>query len=71
MTRDEIDLQQSDDMDLLVEIPDQVLEATCGGLLQGPPTLAFGSYCSPVALFCIEDSARGADQATANRWRWM
>jgi hypothetical protein len=45
MTRDEIDLQQSDDMDLLVEVSDQALEAACGGLMQGSPTLAFGSYC--------------------------
>jgi hypothetical protein len=45
MTRDEIDLQQSDDMDLLVEVPDQALEAPCGGLMQGSPTLALGSYC--------------------------
>jgi hypothetical protein len=45
MTRDEIDLQQSDDMDLLVEVSDQALEAACGGLMQGLPTLAFGSYC--------------------------
>jgi hypothetical protein len=45
MTHDEIDLQQSDDMDLLFEISDQALEAACGGLMQGPSTLAFGSYC--------------------------
>jgi hypothetical protein len=45
MTRDEIDLQQRDEMDLLVEVFDQALEAACGGLMQGSPTLAFGSYC--------------------------
>jgi hypothetical protein len=44
MTRDEIGLQQSDDMDLLVEVSDQELEAACAGLMQGSPTLAFGSY---------------------------
>jgi hypothetical protein len=38
MTRDKIDLQQSDDMDLLVEVFDEALEATCGGLMQGSPT---------------------------------
>jgi hypothetical protein len=45
MTRDEIDLQQSDEMALLVEVSDQALEASCGALMQGSPTLAFGSYC--------------------------
>jgi hypothetical protein len=38
MTRDEIDLQQGDDMDLLVEVSDEALEATCGVLMQGSPT---------------------------------
>jgi hypothetical protein len=32
-------------MDLMVEVSDEALEATCGGLMQGSPTLAFGSYC--------------------------
>jgi hypothetical protein len=45
MTRYEIDLQQNDDMDLLVEVSDQALEAACDGLMQGSATLAFGSYC--------------------------
>jgi hypothetical protein len=45
MTHDEIDLQQSEDMDLMVEVSDEALEATCGKLMQGSPTLAFGSYC--------------------------
>jgi hypothetical protein len=58
-------------MDLLVEVSDQALEAACDGLMQGSPTLAFGSTASPVALICIEDSARRAHQATPNRWRWM
>jgi hypothetical protein len=45
MTRGEIDLQQSDDMDVLV-VSDEVLEeAACGGLMRGSPTLAYGSYC--------------------------
>jgi hypothetical protein len=44
MTRHEIDLQQSDDADLLVEVSDESLEVACG-LMQGSPTLAFGSYC--------------------------
>ena len=34
MARYKIDLQQSDDKDLLVEISDQALEAACGGLMQ-------------------------------------
>ena len=38
MTRDEIDLQQSDDMDLVVEVSDQGLDTACGGLMQGSPT---------------------------------
>jgi hypothetical protein len=38
MTRDEIDLQQSDDMDLPVEVSDEALGATCGGLMQGSLT---------------------------------
>jgi hypothetical protein len=45
MTRDEIDVQQSDVMDLPVEVSDEALEAACGGLMQGSATLAFGSYC--------------------------
>jgi hypothetical protein len=45
MTRDEIDLQQNDEMILLVEVADEALEAASGGLMQGPSTLAFGSYC--------------------------
>ena len=45
MTRDETDLQQSDVMDFPVEVFDEALEAACGGLMQGSPTLAFGSYC--------------------------
>ena len=45
MTRDEIGLQQSDDMDLLVEVSGEELEAACVGLMQGSPTLAFGSCC--------------------------
>ena len=68
MMRDEIDLQQSDNMDLAVEVSDQALEAACGGLMQGSQTLAFGSYCftcrPPI------NSARQAYQTTANRWRW-
>jgi len=45
MTRDETDLQQSDVMDLPVEVSNEALEAACSGLMQGSPTLAFGSYC--------------------------
>ena len=45
MTRDETDLQESDVMDLPVEVSDEALEAACGGLIQGSPTLAFESYC--------------------------
>jgi hypothetical protein len=56
MTRDEIGLQQSNDMDLLVEVSDQELEAACGGLMQGSPLL-FDLTASPVALICIEDSS--------------
>jgi hypothetical protein len=37
MTRDEIDLQQNSDMDLLVEVSDEPLKATCGGLAKGSP----------------------------------
>ena len=37
MTRDETDLQQSDVMDLPVEVSDEALEAACGGLMQGSP----------------------------------
>ena len=70
MTRDEIDLQQSDDMDLLVEVSDQALEAACDGLMQGSPTLAFGSYCFTCRSHLHRGNAR-RDQATANRWRWI
>ena len=46
MTCDETDLQQGDDMDLLVQVSDEALEeVACGGLMQGFPTLAYGSYC--------------------------
>ena len=45
MSCDEADLQQGDDMDLLVQVSDEALEATGGGLMQGLPTLAYGSYC--------------------------
>jgi hypothetical protein len=45
MTNDETDPQQSDDMDLLVEVFDEALEAACGELARGFPTLAYGSYC--------------------------
>jgi hypothetical protein len=38
MTREEIDLQQSEDMDLMFEVSDEALEATCSGLMQGSPT---------------------------------
>jgi hypothetical protein len=69
MTRDEIDLQQSDDMDLLIEVSDQALEAVCGGLMQGSPTLAFGSYCFACRPHFIEDSSRRPDQTLENRWR--
>ena len=37
MTRDGMDLQLSDDMDLLVEVFDQALAAACGGLMRGSP----------------------------------
>jgi hypothetical protein len=37
MTRDGMDLQLSDDMDLLVEVSDQALAAACGGLMRGSP----------------------------------
>jgi hypothetical protein len=37
MTRDAMDLQPTDDKDLLVEVSDQALEAACGGLMQGSP----------------------------------
>ena len=45
MTCDETDPQQGDDMDLLVQVSDEALEAAGGGLMQGLPTLAYGSYC--------------------------
>jgi hypothetical protein len=70
MTRDEIGLQQSDDMDLLVEVSDQELEAACAGLMQGSPTLAFGSY----RFTCRPHLHRGqllTSGSTANRWRWL
>ena len=37
MTRDAMDLQPTDDMDLLVEVSDQALAAACGGLMRGSP----------------------------------
>ena len=37
MTRDGMHLQLGDDMDLLVEVSDQALEAAYGGLMQGSP----------------------------------
>jgi hypothetical protein len=45
MTRDKIDLQQSDDVNLLMELSDEALEVACGGLMHVSPTLAYGSYC--------------------------
>ena len=45
MTRDEIDLQQSDDMDLPVEVSDQALEAAAG-LLEGEAKSQTISFCS-------------------------
>ena len=45
MTRGEIDLRQSDDMDVLVVSDEALEEAACGGLMRGSPTLAYGSYC--------------------------
>jgi hypothetical protein len=45
MTRDKIDLQQSDDMTLLMELSDEALEVGCGELMHRSPTLAYGSYC--------------------------
>jgi hypothetical protein len=44
MTSD-VDLRQSEEMVSLIEVSDEALEAVCGGLLGGSPTLAFGSYC--------------------------
>jgi len=58
MARYKIDLQQSDDKDLLVEISDQALEADKDRQL-----LLLDLTASPVALICIDDSARRADQA--------
>jgi len=71
MTRDEIDLQQSDDVNLLIEVSDQALEAAFDGLMQRSPTVAFGSYCFTCRPHLHRGSARRADQATANRWRWI
>jgi hypothetical protein len=45
MTRGEINLPQSDDMDVLVVSDEALEEAACGGLMRGSPTLAYGSYC--------------------------
>jgi hypothetical protein len=45
MTRGEIDLQQSDLLDVLVVSDEALEEVACGGLMQGFPTLAYGSYC--------------------------
>jgi hypothetical protein len=45
MTRDPIDLQQIKKIDLSAEESDEALEAVCGGLMGGSPTLAYGSYC--------------------------
>jgi len=45
MTRDPIDLQQIKKIDLSAEKSDEGLEAVCGGLMGGSPTLAHGSYC--------------------------
>jgi len=68
MTRNEIDLQQSEHMDFVVEVSDQALEAACDVLIQGS-TLAFGSYCFACRPHFIEDSYRRPDQAPENRWR--
>jgi hypothetical protein len=57
MTRDEIGLQQSDDMDLLVEVSGEELEAACAGLMQDLRLLLLDLAASPVALICIEDSS--------------
>src|SRR5260370_20012872 len=62
MTCAEIDLQQSDDMDLLMELSDEALEVACGELMHGSPTLAYGSYCFTCrSSLCVEDSSRHAD----------
>jgi hypothetical protein len=45
MTCDETELQLADDMDLLVQVSDQALEAACDALMRGFSTLAYGSYC--------------------------
>jgi hypothetical protein len=37
MTREGMDLQLSDNMDLLAEVSDQASEAACDGLTQGSP----------------------------------
>ena len=37
MTHDEIDPPQSDDMDLLVKVSDEALEAACDELTRGVP----------------------------------
>jgi hypothetical protein len=41
MICDETDPEQ-DDVDLLVQVSDEALEAACGGLMRGLPTLAYG-----------------------------
>jgi hypothetical protein len=71
MTRDETDLQQSDVMDLPVEVSNEALEAACGGLMQDLQLLLLDLTASPVALICIANGSRRADQATAKRWRWI
>jgi hypothetical protein len=45
MTCDEIDPQQNDDMDLVMELSDEALQVAYGELMDGSPTLAYGSYC--------------------------
>lgn len=61
LTRDQIDLQPSEDMNLSVEEFDEALEAAYGGLMGGSPTLAYGSYCLTCALIHIGNSSRRAD----------
>jgi hypothetical protein len=57
MTRDEIDPQYSDDIDLLVEESDEALEGTCGGLMRGFSTLAYGFVTASPAAICIQERA--------------
>jgi hypothetical protein len=45
MTPDQIDLQQTDDRDLLVNVSDEALEAARGGVIQGSPTEHTAPYC--------------------------